>query len=618
MAQKIKVQDGNILYVASDSTYDVNFGINGLLTVTKEIMVGDIALGLGTITTSPAQNLTITTGLGANLLLQPDAALILNGVQWPVAPISTSPGSYLGASALNTLEFYSFVFASSVSDSLTPGLNPITGLDFLYPTIQPGQVVVGPTVVYDNVGTNQWRILQPRLGYTPVNIAGDTMTGYLMLNADPTTGLGAVTKQYVDQISTGINIHGSVETSTTPLNNLTPNSYTNGSSGGGFDLGGQGVGATLTSVSNVYINTLGIGGDTSISVGSRILVKDQTNIIENGVYTVTNLGAEDPGGFQWMLTRATDYDNSQANEVRAGDVIYIQEGTLSGTQWVQTSTGTGQSNATIIGTDNITFTQFSGVGAITSGPGIDVTGNVISNTGVISNIASTGISISGATGAVTITNTGVTSLTTNTGLSTNVSATGAVTITNTGVLSFNTRTGAITLTSLDVTTALGYTPGSGSGTVSSIGMTVPAFLSVSPSPITTSGTFAVTLSGTALPIANGGTGQTTANAAINALVPDQTANGGKLLTTDGTNTSWANQIWLSPTSSVAIGPAVTAPELSTTATDGFFYIPSCAGVPTGVPTNIPGRAPMVIDSVNNRLYIYAGGSWIALNLAVYS
>jgi len=57
------------------------------------------------------------------------------------------------------------------------------------------------------------------------------------------------------------------------------------------------------------------------------------------------------------------------------------------------------------------------------------------------------------------------------------------------------------------------------GTVTSVAMTVPSFLSVSGSPITTSGTLAITLSGTALPIANGGTGQTTASAAFNALSP---------------------------------------------------------------------------------------------------
>jgi len=42
-----------------------------------------------------------------------------------------------------------------------------------------------------------------------------------------------------------------------------------------------------------------------------------------------------------------------------------------------------------------------------------------------------------------------------------------------------------------------------------------------------------------LAIANGGTGQTTATAAFNALAPSQTSNAGKYLTTDGTNSSWA-------------------------------------------------------------------------------
>ena len=62
-----------------------------------------------------------------------------------------------------------------------------------------------------------------------------------------------------------------------------------------------------------------------------------------------------------------------------------------------------------------------------------------------------------------------------------------------------------------------------SGTVTSVAMTVPSFLSIAGSPITGSGTLAVTLSGTALPILNGGTGQTTALAAFNALSPMTTA-----------------------------------------------------------------------------------------------
>lgn len=77
------------------------------------------------------------------------------------------------------------------------------------------------------------------------------------------------------------------------------------------------------------------------------------------------------------------------------------------------------------------------------------------------------------------------------------------------------------------------------GTVTSVSLTVPSFLSVSGSPVTGTGTLAVSFSGTALPIANGGTGQTTAPNAINALLPDQTSNSGKFLTTNGTVASWA-------------------------------------------------------------------------------
>jgi len=72
------------------------------------------------------------------------------------------------------------------------------------------------------------------------------------------------------------------------------------------------------------------------------------------------------------------------------------------------------------------------------------------------------------------------------------------------------------------------------------------------SPITTSGT--LTLGGT-LAIANGGTGQTTANAAFNALAPSQTGNSGKYLTTDGTDTSWATNPLGTVTSVAATVPS---------------------------------------------------------------
>ena len=111
---------------------------------------------------------------------------------------------------------------------------------------------------------------------------------------------------------------------------------------------------------------------------SRILVKNQSNQIQNGIYVVTQLG---DGSNPWILTRSTDFDGSPTAEVTSGDFTYIQEGTLGGTQWVQTNVGTGTGGPgdyVIIGTDNIVFTQLSGTGTYTGGTGINVTGTVIS------------------------------------------------------------------------------------------------------------------------------------------------------------------------------------------------------------------------------------------------
>lgn len=61
----------------------------------------------------------------------------------------------------------------------------------------------------------------------------------------------------------------------------------------------------------------------------------------------------------------------------------------------------------------------------------------------------------------------------------------------------------------------------------------------------------------------------------------------------------------------ALGSVLTGrPSLSTTATDGFPYIPVSAGVPTGTPTAETGFAPMVLDSTMDRLYVRSGSAWV--------
>jgi hypothetical protein len=57
------------------------------------------------------------------------------------------------------------------------------------------------------------------------------------------------------------------------------------------------------------------------------------------------------------------------------------------------------------------------------------------------------------------------------------------------------------------------------------------------------------------------------------------------------------------------GMVVGTAALATTATNGFLYVPTCAGTPTGTPTTQTGTAPIVVDTTNNKLYFYSGGQW---------
>mgnify|MGYP007100043951 FL=1 len=82
--------------------------------------------------------------------------------------------------------------------------------------------------------------------------------------------------------------------------------------------------------------------------------------------------------------------------------------------------------------------------------------------------------------------------------------------------------------------------------------------------------------------------------------------GSSNITNEG-NKYFANNAYV--TGNLRVGPST----LATSDTDGFLYISSCAGVPTGTPTSYTGRVPMVYDSTNNELYIYNSG-WKAFGL----
>jgi hypothetical protein len=85
-----------------------------------------------------------------------------------------------------------------------------------------------------------------------------------------------------------------------------------------------------------------------------------------------------------------------------------------------------------------------------------------------------------------------------------------ITLTTTGTSGLSTFNG----TTLNIPN---YTASGGTGTVTSVGLTAPSIFNVGGSPVTTSGTLALTYSGTALPLLNGGTGATTADGALTNL-----------------------------------------------------------------------------------------------------
>ena len=158
-------------------------------------------------------------------------------------------------------------------------------------------------------------------------------------------------KAYVDQVAQGLDTKPSCKLATT--GNLTA-TYSNGTAGVGATLTNSGTQATLTLDS------------TAANLNDRILVKDQTDATQNGIYTVTNVGS---GSTNWVLTRATPED--QPSELTGGSFVFVEEGTLNANNGY-TFTHTG---APTFGTTDLDVAQFSGAGQITAGAALTKSGN---------------------------------------------------------------------------------------------------------------------------------------------------------------------------------------------------------------------------------------------------
>lgn len=189
---------------------------------------------------------------------------------------------------------------------------------------------------------------------------GGTMTGNLVLNADPSASLGAATKQYVDTIAAaGLHYHDPVRVER------------EGNLSATYDNGTNGVGATLTNNSTQEAITI---DGVALSLNDRVLLYEQTDATQNGVYTVTTVG---DASTNWVLTRATDADSYGASDPDAlgqGDAFFVLEGTEgAGELYVMNTEG-----SITFGTTNITFTQVAATAVYTAGTGVTQTGTEFS------------------------------------------------------------------------------------------------------------------------------------------------------------------------------------------------------------------------------------------------
>lgn len=219
------------------------------------------------------------------------------------------------------------------------------------------------------------------LGGTSLTLAGLTS---VTVTQDPTSALQLATKQYVDAISaSGVHYHSPVYVEVPDTFGNLNATYNNGSSG---------VGATLT---NAGAQAAFTADGISVPLNSRVLVYNQTNQAENGVYTLTTVGSSSTN---WVLTRATDadtYSPFSPNALGQGDAFFVTNGlTGAGETYICNTVGT-----ITFGTTAITFAQISDSTLYTPGTGLTLTGTQFS----ISNTAVTAASYGSATKVGTFT-----------------------------------------------------------------------------------------------------------------------------------------------------------------------------------------------------------------------
>jgi fibronectin-binding autotransporter adhesin len=217
--------------------------------------------------------------------------------------------------------------------------------------------VTNPTVM--TISTNAGNINLEPTGNIVVN------NTYINGVLNPVQNQDVATKIYVDNaVTTAISYHDAVVAATnTTLATATGGTVTYAQPNGAAN----GIGATLTTTGTFdLIDTANVQ-----TVGARILVKDQANAVQNGVYVWSNAT---------VITRSSDTDTyapASANALSINDYFFVSSGNVNaGSAWVVDA----PSGTITFGTSNITFAQFSSSQTYTANTsaGLSLTGTVFS------------------------------------------------------------------------------------------------------------------------------------------------------------------------------------------------------------------------------------------------
>jgi len=211
-----------------------------------------------------------------------------------------------------------------------------TAGNFLASTVQQNQILIGGNnnTITNLISTGDVGnpIVNQGTGVTP-EFSANVVVDQITINNLPAQPNDGANKQYVDSVASNFSFLDSTVCATTA--NLQA-AYNNGASG---------VGATLTNTG--ILESFSVDNYTPIAT-NRILVKNQTDQTQNGVYTLDTVGDSSTA---WLLTRSTDYDAPA--EITPGSLVSVLYGdTQAETFWAQTQ------NITQVGSDSIIFIPF--------------------------------------------------------------------------------------------------------------------------------------------------------------------------------------------------------------------------------------------------------------------